>query len=69
MTPLAALLWQNGIGPHEKRISHPIEIWNDRDTNHFGTDEFMKLCELVGAEPIIVLNTARGVQDALDWLE
>lgn len=62
-------VWQNGIGPMEKRISHPIEIWNDRDPNQFGTDEFMRFCEKIGAEPIIVLNTARGVQDALDWLE
>lgn len=62
-------VWQSGIGPIDKRVSHPVEIWGDRDTNHFGTDEFMQLCEKIGAEPIIVLNTARGVQDNLNWLE
>lgn len=62
-------IWQNGVGPIEKRISHPVEVWGDRDTNHFGTDEFIQLCEKIGAEPILVLNTARGVQENLNWLE
>lgn len=62
-------VWQNGVGPFEKRLPHPVEQWNDRDTNHFGTDEFIQMCERLGSEPILVLNTARGVQDALNWLE
>ncbi|MBP8303691.1 MAG: carbohydrate binding domain-containing protein [Phycisphaerae bacterium] len=62
-------IWQNGIGPREKRLPHPVDQWNDRDTYQFGTDEFLQLCEKVKAEPILVLNTARGVEDALQWLE
>ncbi len=62
-------VWQQGIGPREKRLPHPIDQWGDRDTYQFGTDEFIQFCEKVGAEPILVLNTSRGVQDALDWLE
>ena len=62
-------IWQNAIGPHEKRLPHPSEQWNDRDTYQFGTDEFIQFCEKVGAEPILVLNTSRGVDDALNWLE
>ncbi|MBN2591315.1 MAG: carbohydrate binding domain-containing protein [Sedimentisphaerales bacterium] len=62
-------IWQNAIGPREKRLPHPTEQWNDRDTYQFGTDEFCQFCEKVGAEPILVLNTARGVEDALNWLE
>ncbi|MBN1559480.1 carbohydrate binding domain-containing protein [candidate division KSB1 bacterium] len=62
-------IWQNGIGPRDKRLPHPIDQWGDRDTYQFGTDEFIQLCEKVGAEPILVLNTSRGVEDALDWLE
>ncbi len=62
-------IWQNAIGPHEKRLPHPAEQWNDRDTYQFGTDEFIQFCEKVGAEPILVLNTSRGVEDALNWLE
>ncbi|MEN6427390.1 MAG: sialate O-acetylesterase [Phycisphaerales bacterium] len=62
-------IWQNGIGPREKRLPHPIDQWGDRDTYQFGTDEFIQFCEKVGAEPILVLNTSRGVDDALNWLE
>jgi alpha-N-arabinofuranosidase len=62
-------IWQNGIGPHEKRLPHPIQQWGDRDTYQFGTDEFIQFCEKVKAEPILVLNTSRGVDDALNWLE
>lgn len=62
-------VWQNAVGPREKRIPHAAFQWGERDTYQFGTDEFMQLCEKVGAEPIIVINTRRGVEDALDWLE
>ncbi|MCF7974787.1 MAG: hypothetical protein K9N55_13295 [Phycisphaerae bacterium] len=62
-------VWQNAIGPREKRLPHPVEQWGDRDTYQFGTDEFIQFCDRVGAEPILVLNTARGVEDALNWLE
>ena len=62
-------IWQNGIGPREKRLPHPVDQWGDRDTYQFGTDEFIRLCDKVGAEPILVLNTSRGVEDALNWLE
>jgi len=62
-------IWQNGIGPRDKRLPHPIDQWGDRDTYQFGTDEFIQFCEKVKAEPILVINTSRGVDDALDWLE
>jgi len=62
-------IWQNGIGPREKRLPHPIDQWGDRDTYQFGTDEFIQFCEKIKAEPILVLNTSRGVDDALHWLE
>jgi alpha-N-arabinofuranosidase len=61
--------WQDAVGPHENRLPYPGEIWSDRDTNQFGTDEFIRFCEKVGAEPIIVINTSRGVEDALNWIE
>jgi alpha-N-arabinofuranosidase len=62
-------VWQNGIGPREARLPHPVEQWGDRDPNQFGTDEFMALCEKIGAEPILVLNTSRGLEDQMAWLE
>ena len=65
--------WKDAIGPREKRHYYPTEIWDDRDANQFGTDEFMELCRRTGAEPVIPVRIGRNddqsVQDALDWLE
>jgi len=61
--------WKDAIGPREKRTYYPNEIWDDRDPNQMGTDEFMLLCEKVGAEPILAINVRRGEKEALDWME
>lgn len=65
----SAYRWKDAIGPRDKRKYYPNVIWADQDPNQMGTDEFMLLCEKVGAEPIIAINKAAGVQEALDWLE
>ncbi|MBW6534166.1 MAG: T9SS type A sorting domain-containing protein [Mariniphaga sp.] len=58
---VSAYFWKDGIGPQEDRIAYPIELWNDIDVNSYGTDEFIQMCRMVGAEPLIVVNT--GVLD------
>ena len=36
----------------------------------FGTDEFMRFCELTGADPILTVNVATGTpEEFLDWYE
>ena len=63
--------WKNGIGPERLPRMHPVmdpgnPVWR----NEFGTDEFLKLCALVGAEPILTINTATGSpEEFLDWFE
>jgi alpha-L-arabinofuranosidase len=37
--------------------------WRTTETNHFGTDEFMKWCEIVGTEPYLCLNFGTGQFD------
>jgi alpha-N-arabinofuranosidase len=70
--------WKNGIGPQYERVVYPVEAWNDRDVNSFGTDEFIMMCRQLKAEPIIVINTGHRyssspqnqyVQEAKDWVE
>ena len=75
--------WKEGIGPQHKRQAFPVEVWEDRDVNSLGTDEFVALCRKVGAEPLIVIDVGFGefrraypnvtadelLQDTLDWLE
>jgi alpha-N-arabinofuranosidase len=54
---VSAYFWKDGIGPQHERKTYQIELWNDRDVNSYGTDEFLRMCELIGAEPLIVVNS------------
>ncbi len=72
--------WKDGIGPQHKRGPHPKSMWDDKEVNSFGTDEFIAMCRRVGAEPLIVINIGTPqwnrdvldndfLQEALDWME
>ena len=70
--------WKDGIGPQAARGPFPKSMWDDRDVNSLGTDEFVDLCRRTGAEPLIVINTGRFdretpraayLQETLDWME
>jgi len=50
-------LWKDGIGPQHTRHKYPAYMWDDQDTNSYGTDEFIRMCHAMGVEPIIVINT------------
>lgn len=80
----SAYRWKDGIGPQEKRGAYPFTIWDDREVNSYGTDEFLEMCRRVGTEPIIVINGGTPgwnanrtpesvdvdwVQEACDWIE
>jgi alpha-L-arabinofuranosidase len=53
----SAYFWKDGIGPQHQRRKYPINLWDDQDTNSYGTDEFLRMCERIGAEPLICFNT------------
>lgn len=38
----------------------PELAWIGTESNEFGTDEFMKWCEVVGTEPYLCLNFGTG---------
>ena len=74
--------FEKGIGPQKDRMGKLR--WDDFDPLSFGTDEFLRFCEQIGAEPQIVVpigyhNYAgyspdkNGRQDwlqrALDWMD
>jgi alpha-L-arabinofuranosidase len=49
--------WKDGIGPRELRPSMVNTHWGGvTENNHFGTHEFLDLCEQVGCEPYICGN-------------
>ena len=72
--------WKDAIGPQHKRGPHPRNMWDDKEVNSFGTDEFIAMCRRVGAEPLIVVNIGTPnwnrdvmdndfLQEVLDWIE
>ena len=63
--------WRDGVGPKEERPRLVNTHWgNVEENNHFGTHEFMHLCELLGAEPYISGNVGSGtVEEMSQWVE
>jgi alpha-L-arabinofuranosidase len=63
--------WMDGIGPREKRPSIVNTHWGGvTENNHFGTHEFMELCEQLGCEPYICGNVGSGtVRELADWVQ
>lgn len=63
--------WMDGIGPKSKRPSIINTHWGKvTENNHFGTHEFMDLCEQLGCEPYLCGNLGSGtVQEMQQWVE
>jgi alpha-N-arabinofuranosidase len=63
--------WKDGVGPRETRKRMINTHWGGViENNHFGTHEFMLLCELLGCEPYICGNVGSGtVQEMQEWVE
>jgi len=63
--------WKDGIGPREDRPCMVNTDWGHVvENNHFGTHEFMDLCEQLETEPYICGNVGSGtVQEMQQWVE
>jgi len=62
--------WKDGVGPGDRRPRQWNLWWEQYETNAMGTDEFIRLCRLVGAEPYLSLNVGTGsVAEAIEWIE
>ncbi|MFC2076730.1 alpha-L-arabinofuranosidase C-terminal domain-containing protein [candidate division KSB1 bacterium] len=67
--------WKDGLLPVDRRpptISkyyRTLPFSDGLDFHEIGIDEFLALCEELGAEPSIVLNITDSVQSAVDLLE
>jgi alpha-N-arabinofuranosidase len=75
--------WRDGIGERLKRPRR-TNFWLDApewpknapdgpwkyETNHFGTNEFLRFCRLSGAEAYLAANVrGLGAQDFYEWIE
>src|SRR5215471_2330804 len=62
--------WVDGIGPRDQRAARRDDAWGALESNRFGTDEFLKYCERVSAEPYLCINAGLGsVDEARKWVE
>ncbi|WP_068675094.1 alpha-N-arabinofuranosidase [Oceanobacillus sp. Castelsardo] len=63
--------WKDGVGPRSNRKRMVNTHWGGVvENNHFGTHEFMMLCDMLGAEPYINGNVGSGtVQEMSEWVE
>jgi alpha-N-arabinofuranosidase len=74
--------WHDGIGPRNQRPRR-TNFWADEehfrsigvvparfDPNEFGTQEFVRFCRLVGAQPYLAVNLRSGGPRSFDeWVE
>ena len=63
--------WQDGVGRPEERKRTVNTHWGGViENNHFGTHEFLYLCELLACEPYIAGNVGSGTpQEMQAWIE
>jgi alpha-N-arabinofuranosidase len=63
--------WKDGIGPRDQRPSMVNTHWGMVvENNHFGTHEFLDLCEQLGCEPYVCGNVGSGtIQEMQQWVE
>jgi alpha-N-arabinofuranosidase len=63
--------WRDGIGPRSERPKRLNTHWGGEiEDNSFGTHEFLRLAELIDAEPYISANVGSGTPAEMqDWIE
>ena len=53
--------WKNSVGPLEQRPGSTRNNWKYKNDLYFGLDEYLELCEDLGAEPVYV--TSAGMSE------
>ena len=69
--------WKDGLLPRDQRAPFQSYLWLETQPHTWGfdfheinTDDFLHLCEEIGAEPFITINpTWNTPQDSADWVE
>jgi len=71
--------WRDGIGPRQNRPQRTNFWINENgnqnsplayDNNNFGTNEFLRFCKLIGAQPYIAANVrSLTAKDFYQWVE
>lgn len=67
---VSAYHWRDGIGDRDKRPAYLDPAWWQWESNDVGTDEFIALCRLIDAEPVLTVNMGDGTAaEAAAWVE
>jgi len=67
---LSGYRWEDGVGPKEKRPRRRDLAWQSIESNQFGTNEFLDLCQALNTEPMMAVNMGTGtIQDAANLVE
>lgn len=62
--------WEDGIGAQGKRPTVRELAWQSVEPNHFGTDEYIKLCRKMDWTPMLTINMGTGTpEEARNWVE
>ncbi|MCY7420140.1 MAG: alpha-N-arabinofuranosidase [Chitinophagaceae bacterium] len=63
--------WKDGVGPKTQRPTIVNAWWGGvTEDNSFGTNEFLNMCEMLGAEPYLAANIGTGTpQELIDWVQ
>src|SRR5437763_946100 len=62
--------WEDGIGPKDQRPARFDSAWFARESNRFGSNEFIDYCRRVQAEPYLCINLGTGtIQEAANGVE
>jgi alpha-N-arabinofuranosidase len=64
----SAYHWRDGVGRVREPFTTRPGAW--RSPTRFGTDEFLRLCERLNAEPYLCTNAGTGTPEEMaDWVE
>jgi alpha-L-arabinofuranosidase len=63
--------WKDGIGPWQERPVRDNQNWGGLEPNYFGTNEFLRFCQLIDAEPFLNVGFSRDLPPELaaEWVE
>ncbi len=62
--------WRDGIGDRDRRAPTWNRAWGGWEWNDVGTDEFLRLCQILGSAPYICANAGEGDPvEAAEWVE
>ncbi len=67
---VSAYHWRDGVGDRDLRPAYLDPAWWLWESNDVGTDEFIELCRLIDAEPVLTANLGDGTaEEAAAWVE